>query len=121
MHLSQNGFYSKAYSVKLKVWSHYSAIDFARRGANYLARTAHPNIKLFIYQGGMQSTEEAFYYAVPIFGILTMSEQEIRIRRLVSLGTAIYINLNKSIKECLDTAIHQILDNKRYYVHIIHI
>lgn len=29
------------------------------------ARSAHPNIRLFVYQGGLQSTEEAVHHAVP--------------------------------------------------------
>lgn len=89
------------------------------RGANYLIRVAHPNIKLFIYQGGMQSTEEAIYYGVPILGIPIVCEQENRIRRLVSLGATIYIKLNELTKESLNNTIYQILNDKRYYVHII--
>lgn len=116
MHLSQNGFYSKAYSVKIKsVKSLFR--DRLMRRANYLTRTAHPNIKLFVYQGGIQSTEEAVYYAVPVLGIPIISEQESRIRRLVSLGAAMCIKLNKLTKERFDSAIRQIINNERYYIH----
>ncbi|XP_011694177.1 PREDICTED: UDP-glucuronosyltransferase-like [Wasmannia auropunctata] len=75
---------------------------------------AHPNIKLFIYQGGAQSTEEAVHYAVPILGIPTIFEQEKRVHRLVSFGVAECIQLNDLTKERLDSAIYQILDDKSY-------
>ncbi|RLU27378.1 hypothetical protein DMN91_001182 [Ooceraea biroi] len=45
---------------------------------------AHPNIRLFIYQGGQQSTEEAVHYAVPLLGIPIIFEQASRIQRLAS-------------------------------------
>ncbi|TGZ49803.1 Ecdysteroid UDP-glucosyltransferase [Temnothorax longispinosus] len=64
--------------------------------------------------GGTQSTEEAVHYAVPILGIPTISEQENRVRRLVSLGAAIYIKFNELTKERLDSAIYQILNDKSY-------
>ncbi|XP_018352955.1 PREDICTED: UDP-glucuronosyltransferase 1-9-like [Trachymyrmex septentrionalis] len=75
---------------------------------------AHPNIKLFIYQGGAQSTDEAVHYAVPLLGIPSMSEQENRVRRLVSLGVAISIKLNELTQNRLNNAIHQILNDKSY-------
>ncbi|KAG5309857.1 UDB15 glucuronosyltransferase, partial [Acromyrmex insinuator] len=75
---------------------------------------AHPNIKLFIYQGGAQSSDEAVYYAVPLLGIPNMSEQENRVRRLVSLGVAISIKLNELTQKRLNNAIHQIFNDKSY-------
>ncbi|RLU26749.1 hypothetical protein DMN91_000546 [Ooceraea biroi] len=75
---------------------------------------AHHNIRLFIYQGGLQSTEEAIHYAVPLLGIPIMFEQASRIQRLASLGAAIFLKLNELSKERLNTAIHQILNDKSY-------
>ncbi|XP_025160044.1 2-hydroxyacylsphingosine 1-beta-galactosyltransferase isoform X2 [Harpegnathos saltator] len=48
---------------------------------------AHPNIKLFIYQGGLQSTEEAVHYAVPLLGFPIIYDQHSRLQRLASLVT----------------------------------
>lgn len=31
--------------------------------------TAHSNIKLFMYRGGSQSTQEAIHHAIPVLGI----------------------------------------------------
>ncbi|KAL6257012.1 hypothetical protein P5V15_011948 [Pogonomyrmex californicus] len=75
---------------------------------------AHPNIKLFITQGGLQSTEEAFHYAVPLLGIPIISEQGNRIRRLVSLGVAKQIKLHEITQENLNSTIHEIINNKSY-------
>ncbi|XP_011336017.2 UDP-glucuronosyltransferase 2B7 [Ooceraea biroi] len=75
---------------------------------------AHPNIRLFIYQGGLHSTEEAVHYAVPLLGLPIMFEQASRIQRLASLGAAIFLKLNELSKERLNTAIHQILNDKSY-------
>ncbi|XP_072754820.1 uncharacterized protein [Anoplolepis gracilipes] len=82
---------------------------------------AHQNIKLFIYQGGLQSTEEALYYAVPVLGIPIVSEQEVRVQRLVSLDAAIYLKLNGMTKEHLYAAIHQILNNKSYKERMVYL
>ncbi|KYM77712.1 Ecdysteroid UDP-glucosyltransferase [Atta colombica] len=79
-----------------------------------LPKVSHPNIKIFIYQGGAQSTDEAVHYAVPLLGIPNMSEQENRVRRLVSLGVAISIKLNELTQERLNNAIHQIFNDKSY-------
>jgi len=73
---------------------------------------------MFIYQGGAQSTDEAVHYAVPLLGIPNMSEQENRVRRLVSLGVAISIKLNELTQERLNNAIHQIFNDERYYIYL---
>ncbi|XP_046751146.1 uncharacterized protein LOC124414214 [Diprion similis] len=49
---------------------------------------AHPNIKLFIYQGGLQSTEEAVSHGVPLIGIPVMGDQDMNVNKMVSLGVA---------------------------------
>ncbi|EZA56623.1 UDP-glucuronosyltransferase 1-6 [Ooceraea biroi] len=43
-----------------------------------------------------------------------MFEQASRIQRLASLGAAIFLKLNELSKERLNTAIHQILNDKSY-------
>ncbi|KAL6258092.1 hypothetical protein P5V15_010011 [Pogonomyrmex californicus] len=82
---------------------------------------AHPNIKLFIYQGGLQSTEEALHYAVPLLGIPIVPEQECRILRLVSLGAAVRIKLHEITEEYLNSAIRRILNNKSYKERIMYL
>ncbi|XP_046752131.1 UDP-glycosyltransferase UGT5-like [Diprion similis] len=47
---------------------------------------AHPNIKVFIYQGGRQSTEEAVFHGVPLIGLPVNADQEANVHKMVSLG-----------------------------------
>ncbi|XP_025163006.1 UDP-glucuronosyltransferase 2B9 isoform X1 [Harpegnathos saltator] len=75
---------------------------------------AHPNIKLFVYQGGIQSTQEAVHYAVPLFGIPVFADQYSQINKMVSLGVAKSLDItNFSVKK-LNTSIMDILTDKRY-------
>ncbi|XP_046627120.1 UDP-glycosyltransferase UGT5-like isoform X1 [Neodiprion virginianus] len=47
---------------------------------------AHPNIKAFIYQGGLQSTEEAISHVVPVIGLPVFADQDTHVNKMVSLG-----------------------------------
>ncbi|CAG9769604.1 unnamed protein product [Ceutorhynchus assimilis] len=46
----------------------------------------HPNIKLFITQGGMQSLEEAIYFEKPMIGIPMFADQEANLKKLEPKG-----------------------------------
>ncbi|XP_019698291.2 UDP-glucuronosyltransferase 3A1 [Harpegnathos saltator] len=75
---------------------------------------AHPNIKLFVYQGGFQSTQEATHHVVPLLGIPMLSDQYSNVNRMVSLGVAKSLDItNFSVKK-LNTSIMDILTDKRY-------
>ncbi|XP_011687378.1 PREDICTED: UDP-glucuronosyltransferase 2B19-like [Wasmannia auropunctata] len=75
---------------------------------------AHPNIRLFIYQGGLQSTEEAVYYTVPLLGLPILADQYVQVNKMVSLGVAKRLNILKISKENLIASITDILSDKRY-------
>ncbi|XP_025985910.1 UDP-glucosyltransferase 2 isoform X2 [Solenopsis invicta] len=74
---------------------------------------AHPNIKLFIYQGGLQSTEEAVYYTVPLIGLPVLADQITQVNKMVSLGVAKRLDLTDLSKESLNATIREILNDKR--------
>lgn len=74
---------------------------------------AHPNIKAFIFQGGLQSTEEAIHNAVPIIGMPLMFEQITRIKRIVSLGAGRYLDFDLLDGETFYQAIMDVLTDKR--------
>ncbi|XP_071564735.1 UDP-glucosyltransferase 2-like [Temnothorax nylanderi] len=75
---------------------------------------AHPNIKLFIYQGGLQSTEEAVYYTVPLLGLPIVADQFTQVNKMVSLGVAKRLNIMDISREKLNASIIDILTDKRY-------
>ncbi|XP_012218758.2 UDP-glycosyltransferase UGT5 [Linepithema humile] len=75
---------------------------------------AHPNIRLFFYQGGLQSTEEAFYYAVPLVGCPFIWDQEYNARNIQKLGAGIYLQNNNITKSSIRAVIYEVLTNKRY-------
>lgn len=59
---------------------------------------AHPNAKVFVYQGGLQSTEEAIHHAVPLVGLPIAHDQDTQVNKLVSLGVAKKLEI-KTIEE----------------------
>lgn len=73
---------------------------------------AHSNIKLFIYQGGLQSTEEAVHYAVPLIGIPFVFDQVYQVMKMVSLGVARYLDVVQLTTSELHDTILQVVDDK---------
>jgi len=73
---------------------------------------AHPKIRLFVYQGGIQSTEEAVHYAVPLLGIPIICEQFAQINKMISLGVARKLRLSNMSKETLNASIRDMLNDK---------
>ncbi|XP_072746848.1 UDP-glucosyltransferase 2-like [Anoplolepis gracilipes] len=75
---------------------------------------AHPNIKLFIYQGGLQSTEEAVHYAVPLIGIPFVFDQVYQVMKMVSLGVAKHLDIIELTTPELHDTILEMAGDKRY-------
>lgn len=76
-------------------------------------RIAHPNIRLFVYQGGVQSTEEAVYYTVPLVGIPILADQDTQVYKMVTLGVAKSVNIFDISAETLNKTILEVLNDKR--------
>ncbi|XP_043503397.1 UDP-glucosyltransferase 2-like, partial [Polistes fuscatus] len=75
---------------------------------------AHPNLKLFVYQGGLQSTEEAIHFGVPLVGIPVIADQDMNVIKMESLGTCRSVDILQITRESLNEAIMDILNNKSY-------
>ncbi|XP_078038086.1 UDP-glucosyltransferase 2-like [Augochlora pura] len=75
---------------------------------------AHPNIKLFIYQGGLQSSEEAVHFTVPLLGFPILADQDYQVRRMEALGVAKCLEIVTITREELEPAIREIITNKEY-------
>lgn len=74
---------------------------------------AHPNIKLYIYQGGLQSTQEAIYHEVPVLGIPIFSDQENQVKIAVNHGIAKDLNIETLTRDKLESAIREMINNKQ--------
>lgn len=81
-----------------------------------LLSAAHPNIKLFIFQGGIQSTEEAIYHGVPLIGCPVMWDQTYQVRNIRRLGIGMYLDYKNISKEIIVNAVHEVINNKRYCI-----
>ncbi|XP_011863824.1 PREDICTED: UDP-glucuronosyltransferase 2C1-like [Vollenhovia emeryi] len=80
---------------------------------------AHPNIKLFVYQGGFQSTEETIHYGVPVVGFPVLWDQTFQVLNMVRLGIGIRLDIRYSSKESIAAGIHEVINNKRYKDRIV--
>lgn len=75
--------------------------------------SAHPNIKVFVTQGGLQSAEEAIVNGVPIVGIPFISDQPQNVAAFVTKGMGIRLNSESLTKTNLRDAIIEVAENKR--------
>ncbi|XP_046747843.1 UDP-glycosyltransferase UGT5-like [Diprion similis] len=75
---------------------------------------AHPNLKVFIYQGGLQSTEEAIHYGVPLIGLPVFADQDMQVYKMVSLGVAKRLEITRVTRQSLLEAIHAITLDSSY-------
>ncbi|KAK4872336.1 hypothetical protein RN001_014365 [Aquatica leii] len=74
----------------------------------------HPNIKLFITQGGLQSIGEAFIAKVPMIGIPYLGDQPRNIRKLVENGFGLSLDYKTLDKEQFKKAIIEVVTNPKY-------
>ncbi|XP_066601655.1 UDP-glycosyltransferase UGT5-like [Prorops nasuta] len=74
----------------------------------------HPNVKLFIYQGGQQSTSETLHYGVPVIGIPILADQDRNVKRLVNLGMGRHIRYSDLTFETLNESIFHVWHDERY-------
>ncbi|CAG9771364.1 unnamed protein product [Ceutorhynchus assimilis] len=79
----------------------------------------HPNIKLFITQGGIQSLEEAIYFEKPLIGIPMFGDQESNLKRMERKGILKYVTSSPRIDPGeLKEAILDVMGNKKYVENI---
>ncbi|KAJ8878991.1 hypothetical protein PR048_019597 [Dryococelus australis] len=73
----------------------------------------HKNVKAFIMQGGLQSTEEAVHMGVPIIGIPFFSDQEYNVRRITEKGIGVKLDIKDLSKEKILDALKRVMDDQR--------
>ncbi|XP_046993668.1 UDP-glucosyltransferase 2-like isoform X2 [Schistocerca americana] len=75
---------------------------------------AHPNVRLFITQGGLQSFNEAAYYGVPLIGIPFFGDQGYNVAKMVSAGIGMKLDFKSITKEKMLQTIQTVLGDKSY-------
>ncbi|OWR46327.1 UDP-glycosyltransferase UGT33J1 [Danaus plexippus plexippus] len=79
----------------------------------------HPNIKLFVTQCGLQSTEEAINALVPLIGIPVLGDQFYNAEKYVYHGIGIKLDLDYLSEEVFSGALETILNSKSYRENLI--
>ncbi|XP_066154836.1 UDP-glucosyltransferase 2-like [Euwallacea fornicatus] len=74
----------------------------------------HPNVKAFISQCGLQSTEEAIDRETPMVGIPFIADQEMNSLRLADWGVLRHIDYLNTSKDELVKAIKDVAENPNY-------
>ncbi|XP_030763758.1 UDP-glucuronosyltransferase 1-7-like [Sitophilus oryzae] len=74
----------------------------------------HPNVKLFISQGGLQSTEEAIAAHKPIIGIPFHSDQTTNVDTCVHFGMGKMLDVKDLTVETLRSYILEVINNISY-------
>lgn len=75
---------------------------------------AHPNVKLFITQGGLLSTTESVYHGKPIIGVPVLGDQHLNIAKAVQSGFALRIDFETITQKEFDSALQEMLLNPKY-------
>ncbi|KAF2886561.1 hypothetical protein ILUMI_19611 [Ignelater luminosus] len=74
----------------------------------------HPNIKLVITQGGLQSIEEAIYNHIPIIGMPFIADQQANIQNIVDRGLGLSVDFNTIDKKTFKKIILEVINNPTY-------
>ncbi|CAH2058060.1 unnamed protein product, partial [Iphiclides podalirius] len=74
----------------------------------------HPNIKLFITQGGLQSTDEAIMAGVPLIGIPMLGDQWYNVEKYVRHKIGLRLDLDIINEEIFENAIKTVIQDKSY-------
>ncbi|GLV31318.1 UDP-glycosyltransferase family 37 member C2 [Carabus blaptoides fortunei] len=85
---------------------------------NPVVYTTHPNVKVFLTQGGLQSLEEALSKRVPMVSIPFFADQSKNGYKMESLGIGIKVERTALTKDSLKQALMEVAENKKYRINI---
>lgn len=73
----------------------------------------HPKVKLYILQGGLQSTDEALSAGVPVIGIPMLGDQWFNVEQYVKFNIGKGLLLESMTEESLMEAITTVIEDDR--------
>lgn len=73
----------------------------------------HPNIKVFITQGGLQSIDEATFANVPLVGVPFFADQMRNVDKIVKNGLGLSIDRHNFDKNTFKQTIVEVINNPR--------
>jgi glucuronosyltransferase len=76
--------------------------------------TGHPKLKLFVTQGGLQSTDEAISAGVPMVGIPMLGDQWYNCELFVYHKIGKRLDLTDITEENFEKAINDIIEDDRF-------
>ncbi|CAH1641753.1 unnamed protein product [Spodoptera littoralis] len=79
----------------------------------------HPKMKLFITQGGLQSTDEAIIAGVPLIGIPMFGDQIFNVERYVYHKIGLKLDLDTLTVEQFRNAIETVIGNESYRQNVV--
>ncbi|XP_026742255.1 UDP-glucuronosyltransferase 2B15-like isoform X2 [Trichoplusia ni] len=74
----------------------------------------HHNVKAFVTQGGLQSSDEAIDAGVPLIGIPMLADQWYNVNKYVELGIGVQINALTMTADDLTQAVEKIVSDTSY-------
>ncbi|XP_045540045.1 UDP-glucosyltransferase 2-like isoform X2 [Papilio machaon] len=79
----------------------------------------HPKVKLFITQGGLQSTDEAITAGVPLIGIPLLADQWYNVEKYVQHKIGVRIDIDSLTEEMFENSIHTVINDTSYHENIV--
>lgn len=74
----------------------------------------HPKVKLFITQGGLQSTDEAILAGVPLIGIPLLGDQWYNVEQYVRHKIGVRLDMESLTEDVFRSAIETVIRDKSY-------
>ncbi|XP_063897133.1 UDP-glucosyltransferase 2 isoform X3 [Helicoverpa armigera] len=74
----------------------------------------HPKIKVFITQGGQQSTDEAITAGVPLIGVPMLGDQWFNVEKYITHEIGVRLDIETLTEEEFKNAITEVIGDKKY-------